>query len=220
MTTLLDCDAQRLGHVAVAAVTAPRLLRLAAATCSARSPDTVSKSGVEHDRAPAARDLADLAVDDALGLDGPHAARRIAVVDDDVRDAAGVGDAREERHVALAAALEHEDPLLVRVDAERVEDERERELLGATLDEHGAARQEELGAVAVELRQRAEPLGLGQRLGLEERGPAVGGVPDERELLELVDAEKDRRVGRVEDLVARLRERPQEARRGGVGRAG
>ena len=81
----------------------------------------------------------------------------------------------------------------------------------ATLDEHRAARQEELGAVAVELRQCPEPLGLRQWLGLEERGPSGRGVPDERELLELVHAEKDRRVRRVEDLVARLRECPQEA---------
>lgn len=129
-------------------------------------------------------------------------------MDDDVRDAAGVGDAREQRHVALAAALEHKDPLLVGVDAERVEDERERELLRATLDEHRATREEELGPVAVELRQRSEPLGFRQWLGLEERGPAGAGVPDERELLELVHAEKDRRVRRVEDLVARLGERP------------
>jgi hypothetical protein len=97
------------------------------------------------------------------------------------------------------------------IDAERVEDERKRELLGATLDEHRAARQEELGAVAAELRERPEPLGLRQRLGLEERGPARRGVTDQRKLLELVDAEEDRRVRRVEDLVARLCERPQEA---------
>src|SRR5213078_589383 len=94
-----------------------------------------------------------LAVDDPLRLHGPHAARGVAVVDDDVRDAAGVRDAREERHVPLATALEHE---------------RERQLLGASLDEHRAAREEELGAVAVELRERAERLGLGQRLWLEE----------------------------------------------------
>ena len=85
------------------------------------------------------------------------------------------------------------------------------ELLGAPLDEHGAAREEQLGAIAVELRERAEPLRLRERLGLEERRPAGRRVADERELLELVDAEEDRRVRRVEDLVARLRERPQEA---------
>ena len=85
------------------------------------------------------------------------------------------------------------------------------ELLGAPLDEHGAAREEELGAVAVELRERTERLGLRERLRLEERRPAGGRVTDERELLELVDAEEHRRVRRVEDLVARLREIPQKA---------
>src|SRR5262249_18155816 len=155
--------------------------------------------------APAAGDLSNEPVDHALRLDRPHAARRVAVVDDDVRDAAGVRDAREERHVALPAALEHEDPLLVQIDAERVEDEREDELLGPTLDEHGAAREEELGTVAVELRERAERLGLRERLGLEERRPARRGVADERELLELSHAEEDGRVGRVEDLISRLR---------------
>ena len=131
-----------------------------------------------------------------------------------------LADAREERHVALAAALEHEDPLLVGVDAERVEDERERQLLGAALDEHGAAREEELGAVAVELRERAEALGLGQRLGLEERRAAGRRVADERELLEPVDAEEDRRVRRVEDLVPRAARAPAGGGRGGAARAG
>src|SRR4029079_6020534 len=97
------------------------------------------------------------------------------------------------------------------VDAERLEHERERELLGASLHEHGAAREEELGAVAVELRERPERLGLRERLGLAERRPARRRGANERELLELVDAEEDRRVRRVEDLVALLRERPQEA---------
>ncbi len=59
--------------------------------------------------------------------------------------------------------------------------------------------------------KRAEHLGLRERLGLEERRPARRRVPDERELLEPVDAEEDRRVRRVEDLVPRLGERPQEA---------
>ena len=96
------------------------------------------------------------------------------------------------------------------VDAERVEEEREDELLGPALDEHAHAREEELGAVAVELRERAEALRLGERLRLEERRPARRRVTDERELLELVDAEEDRRVGRVEDLVPLLRERAEE----------
>jgi hypothetical protein len=129
----------------------------------------------------------------------------------DVRDAARVGDAREERHVALAAALEHEDSLLVGVYAERVEDERERELLRPSLDEDRTAGEEELRAIAVELGERAEGLGLRERLRLEERRSARRRVADERELLELVDAEKDRRVGRVEDLVSRLGERAEES---------
>jgi hypothetical protein len=177
----------------------------------ARSPDTVSKSGVSTTvrLLPAISRIWRLTIrSDSTGRT-PRG--RVAVVDDDVRDAARVGDAREERHVALPAALEHEDPLLVGVDAERVEDERERELLRSPLDEDRAAREEELGAVAVELGERAERLGLRERLGLEERRPARRRVADERELLELVDAEKDRRVGRVEDLVSRLGEGAQEA---------
>src|SRR5206468_221021 len=120
---LLHGDAQRLGHFAVTAVAQPRFLRLAAAIARPQSRHGL-EVGRQHDRAAAAGDLADLAVDDTLRLDGRHAARRVAVVDYHVRDAARVRDAREQRHVPLAAALEHEDPLLVRVDAERLEDER------------------------------------------------------------------------------------------------
>ena len=79
---------------------------------------------------------------------------------DDVRHVARVADAREERHVALAAALEHDDALLVRFDVKGFEDERERQLLGSPFDEQGRAREEELRAVAVELRERAEGLRL------------------------------------------------------------
>src|SRR5262249_5824348 len=95
--------------------------------------------------------------------------------------------------------------------AERVEHEGKRQLLGAALDEHRAAREEQLGAVTVELRERAKRLGFRQGLGLEERRAARRRVTDERELLELVDAEEDGRMRGVQELVARLRERPQEA---------
>ncbi len=88
--------------------------------------------------------------------------------------------------------------------------QRERELLRSPLDEDRAAGEEELGAVAVELGERAERLGLRERLGLKERRPTRRRVADERELLELVDAEKDRRVRRVEDLIPRLGEGAQE----------
>ena len=142
---------------------------------------------------------------------GPVPRLRVAVVHDDVRDLARVADAREERHVPLAAALEHDDPLLVGLDAERLEEEREGELLRAALDEERGAREEELGAVAVELRQRAERLRLRERLRLVHRRPEIVRVADERELLEPVDAEEHRRVRRVEDLVAALREPAQHA---------
>src|SRR5207248_11350391 len=111
-------------------------------------------------------------------------------VDDAVLDAPRVADARKERHVALAAALEDDDPLLVGLDVERLEHEWKRQLLRATLDEQGGAREEELGAIAVELGERAERLRLRQRVGLEQRRADVGGMSDERQLLEAVDAEE------------------------------
>src|SRR5262249_53559806 len=164
---LLDGRSQRRGHLAVAAVALPGLLRLAATGARPQSGHGLEVRR-EHDSPPAARDLADLPVHDALGLDRADPPRRVAVVDDHVRDAAGVGDPREERHVPLASALEYENALLVGIDAERVEDERERELLGPSLDEDGAPREEQLSAVAVDLRQSPERPGLRERLRLKE----------------------------------------------------
>ena len=162
--------------------------------------------GNEHDSSSAACDVLDLLVDDALRVDGPLPFRRVAVVHDHIWNVAGVADAREERHVPLAAAFEDEDAFLVRLDAERVEHERERELLGAALDEQHCTCEEELRAVAVELREHAERLRLGERLRLEERRAVVIRVSHEREVFDAVDAEEDRSVGRVEDLVAAMRE--------------
>ena len=201
---LLDRHLERRGHVAVGEIAAVRVARLAAAARIHTGHDLEVRG--EDDRAPPAGDLLDLPVDHALRLDGPAALRRVAVVHDDVRDAAVVADAREERHVALAAALEHEHALLVGLDAERVEDEREVSFSVRPSTRSAARARKELRAVAVELRERPEALGLGERLRLEERRPAVGGVAHERELLHPVDAQEDRCVGRVEDLVAALRE--------------
>src|SRR6266498_2960626 len=150
---LFDRLPQGRGHLAVAAVAAPRLLRLAAAAAGVRARNGL-EVGHEHDRAPAPRHLADLPIDHAFRLDGSPSLRRVAVVHDDVRDPACVADAREERDVALATTLEHEYPLLVGLDAERVEDERERQLLGPPLHEQRGAREEQLGAVGVELGER------------------------------------------------------------------
>jgi hypothetical protein len=131
-------------------------------------------------------------------------------VNDDVRDRARAAEAREERDVALPTALENENPLLVRLDPERVEDERERQLLGAAFDEQHRPREEDLGAVGVELGEHAERLGLLERVGLEERRALVARMPDERQILDAIDAQEDRRVRRVEDLVAALGERAQQ----------
>src|SRR5262249_8022853 len=163
LENLVDGHTQRLGDLSVAAVALPRLLRLAAAVARPQ-PGHALEVGCQDDRAPASCDLTDLPIDDPLRFDGALAARCVTVVDDDIGDAACVADAREERHVALAAALQHEDPLLVGVDAERVEDEWEGELLGPALDENRAPCEEELRAVAVELGERAEGLRLGERL--------------------------------------------------------
>src|SRR6185369_12569513 len=106
----------------------------------------------------------------------------------------------------LPPAFEDEDSLLVRLDAERVEDERERELLRAALHEQHRPCEKELGAVVVELRDDAKRLRLVERLRLEERRAASLRVADDREILDPVDAEKHRCMRRVEDLVAALRE--------------
>ena len=218
---LLDGDAQRLGHLAVAVVAPPRLLRLAAAAARASRRRPLSKSGVRTTvrRLPATSRICRLTT--RSDSTGRVAARRVAVVDDDVRDAARVADAREERHVALAAALEHEDPFLVRLDAERLEDERERQLLGAPLDEQRAQRARKSSARSLsnsESARNASASASGS--GWKSVVPPVGRVADERELLEPVDAEEDRRVRRVEDLVPALRERAQQRGTGGAARAG
>ena len=132
-------------------------------------------------------------------------------MDDDVRHVAGVADAREQRNVPLTAALEDENPFLVRLDPERVEHERKRHLLGAPFDEEDGPREEELCAVAVELGKHAERLRLLQRLRLEERRPLVSPVPHDRKVLDPVDAEEHGRMRRVENLVAALPERAKHA---------
>ena len=133
-------------------------------------------------------------------------------MDDDVRDVARVGDAREERHVALAAALEHEDPLLVGVDAERVEERAGTSSFSVRPSTRTAQRARKSSARSLSNSESARnALRLRERLGLVERRAAGRRVADERELLELVDAEEDRRVRRVEDLVPLLRERAQDA---------
>ena len=114
---------------------------------------------------------------------------------DNIRNPARVADAREERDVALAAALQHDDALLVGLHAERLEDEREDELLGAAFDEQRGSREEELGAVAVELGQDPECLGLCERRRLKQRGPSLRVVTYESELLHPVDAQEDRCMG-------------------------
>ena len=83
------------------------------------------------------------------------------------------------------------------------------ELLGAAFDEQHGTRKEELRTVAVELRQNTERLRLRKRLRLEERRAVIVRVPHEREILDAVDAEEDRRMRRVQDLVAALRELAQ-----------
>src|SRR5581483_8524253 len=194
-------------HAAVARVAPVGLARLPS-TPPRRQTGHGLEVRSEHDRPPAPRDLEDLPVDDRLRLDRSLPLLGVAVVDDDVRDAARVADPREERDVALPSALEHHDPLLVGLDPERLEHEREGELLGASFDEQCRPCEEELGAVAVELREHAERFRLLERLRLEERRPLRCVMADERELLHPVDAEEDGRVRRVEDLVAALPEHP------------
>src|SRR5205085_6291351 len=139
----------------------------------------------------ASGNLEDLLVDHALRLDRTLSLRRVAVVDHDVWDAARVADAREERNVPFPAALENDDPLLVGVDPERLEHKRERQLFRAPFDEQGSPREEELGAIAVELREHPKRFRLGERLGLEERGPMLRMMSHQGELLHPVDAQED-----------------------------
>src|SRR5207244_7992198 len=141
-----------------------------------------------------------------LGVDGPLPGHRVAGVNDHVRDVARVADAREQRDVPFAAALEDQDPLLIRLDAERLEHEWKRELLRAPLDEQRGPREEQLGAVAVELRQHAERLRFGERLRLEQRRADLRMVSYERELLDAIDTEEHGSVRRVTGLGPAVRE--------------
>ena len=111
---------------------------------------------------------------------------------DDVRDVTGVADLREQRDVALALTVDDGDRLLVRVEAERREDEGQRDLLRASLDEHHRPCEEHLGTLGVELGDHPERLLPRQRLRLQERGAGPLVVAHEHELVELVDAEEDR----------------------------
>ena len=185
----------------------------------ARSPRHAFEVGdrVTVRRLPATRRIVSLATRSASAGIDPRGASRSWTID--VRDRADVADLREQRDVALARAVDHRDRLLVGVEAERLEDEREHELLGAPFDEQHGAREEDLGALGVELADEPERSLLRERLRLRERRAGALVVPDEHELLEPVDAEEDRGVRRVEDLVASARgEPPQQAVQVALGR--
>ena len=145
------------------------------------------------------------ALSSQLRLDERPAPAHVAVVDDDVRDARPPADLDEERQVRLAAALDDRDLLAVRVVAERVEDERERDLLGHALDEDRRAREEQLAALRVELAHDPERVVDVDRAQPLDRGDAELVAADEVDLLERGDVEQARRVRREEDLVAARR---------------
>ena len=126
----------------------------------------------------------------------------VLVVHHHVRDLTRVADLGEERDVPFAGAVDNRDRLPIGVVAERAEHERERELLRAPLDEHHCAREEDLGALGVELRGQSECLLFREGVGLQQRRAGAVVVAHEHELLEPVDPEEDGRVGRVEHLVA------------------
>src|SRR5579884_817240 len=202
--------AERARHLAVAAVEAAvGGLGLAAAGSEAGHAFEV---GHERDRPLPPRGAEDRLVCDPLGLGGRRPARRVPVVHDDVRDRAEVADLREERDVPLAGAVDDRDRLLVDVVSERAEHEGEHELLGSSFHEQHGAREEDLRPLRVELGQEAERLLARQPVGLQERRPGALVMADEHELLEPVDGQEDRGVGRVEDLVAAAGgEPPQQA---------
>ena len=85
--------------------------------------------------------------------------------------------------------------------AERAEDERQRHLLGAALDEQRRPREEELAPLGVQLAERAEARRGRQRLGMDDRRALRRAPLHERELVEPADVEERGRVGRVEHLV-------------------
>jgi len=70
------------------------------------------------------------------------------------------------------------------------------------LDEEHGARQEDFGAIGVELREHPEGLLLRQRLRLQQPCACSLVVANEHEVGQRVDAEEGRSVGRVEHLVA------------------
>ena len=152
---LLDRALQGLRHVAVAMEPAVGVARLAATAAPIQTGNGLEVRR-EDDSPRAAGDLSDLPVHYALRLHRTLSLGRVAVVHDDVRDPARVADADEERNVALAATLEHDDTLLVGLDPECVEDQRERQLLRAPFDEERRTREEQFRAVAVELGQGPE----------------------------------------------------------------
>ena len=121
-----------------------------------------------------------------------------------------MADADEQPQVRLAAAVHDGHLLAIHVIAERAEHERERELLGAALHEQRSAREEQLAALRVDLAERAEALLRAQRLRLDDARARARAVLDQRQLLQAPHVQERRLVRGVDDLVAALRERPQE----------
>src|SRR4051794_32692553 len=152
----LDRDAERAWDGPVSALE-PLERRRRLAPPGAQAGDALEVRCQLHG-APLAGDPEDRVVRDLLGLGRLRAARRVAVVHHDVRDVAGVADLREERDVPFAGAVDDRDRLLVDVEAERAEHERERELLGAALDEQRRAGEEDLRSLRVELGEHAKRL--------------------------------------------------------------
>ena len=98
--------------------------------------------GGEHEGELGARELGDLRVDAALGLARTPAGGSVAVVDGNAGNSRRLADPYEQGNVRLAAAVDDSHGIAIGVVAERLEDERERELLGASLHEQHRARQE------------------------------------------------------------------------------
>ena len=130
---------------------------------------------------------------------------------DHERDPTGPADAREDRDVRLAAALDDGDLRPVGIVAEGGEDRRQDELFRPALDEDRRAREEELAPLGVELAHDPEGLVGVERLRLDDVRASPGRVADEDELLQPRDVEEGGRVRRVDDLVAFGRQRAQPA---------
>ena len=156
---------------------------------------------VEHDDAFLAGCFGNERVQRPLGRREPAARLSIAVVHSDERDPGGPADAREERDIRLAAALDDRDRLAVDVVPERREHEREHQLLSQALDEHDRAGEEELAARSVELGHHPEVVVSGNGLGLEGMRPGTRTALDEDELVHPRHVEEGRRVRRVDDLI-------------------